>query len=307
MTPQYKDQVSLLLDILPIVAKRKCFALKGGTALNLFIWEMPRLSVDIDLVYLPISERDEALKDISSNLVIIKDELEKILKIKVVLTDNAKLVCSKGGTIVKVEVNTIIRGSLFDVVELEVVDVVQDNFGKFASIAVLDKSEIYGSKICAALDRQHPRDIFDVSKILDEGKGDFNKKIKEAFIFYLLSHNRPMNEILFSRINDKKADFKNQFEGMAKEKFDYEDFVKISKLLREKISNLFSDKDKKFILSFKQGKPDWSLFVKDISRYPSIKWKLANIINLIDNNPAKHREMHNKLRLTWPQIEISVG
>ncbi len=299
ITPQYKDQVRLLLDILPIVAKRKCFALKGGTALNLFIWEMPRLSVDIDLVYLPISDRDEALKDIVANLAIIKDELEKILRIKVVLTDNAKLVCSKGGTIVKVEVNTIIRGSLFDVVELEVVDSVQDDFGKFAAISVLDKSEIYGGKICAALDRQHPRDIFDVSKILDEGNGDFNEKIKEAFIFYLLSHNRPMNEILFSKINDKKTDFKNQFEGMAKEKFDYEDFIKISKLLREKISNLFSDKDKKFILSFKQAKPDWSLFVKDISRYPSIKWKLANITNLTDNNPAKHQELYDKLERVW--------
>ena len=299
ITPQYKDRVSLLLDILPIVAKRKCFALKGGTALNLFIWEMPRLSVDIDLVYLPISDRDESLKDISANLTIIKDELEKILRIKVVLTDNAKLVCSKGGTIVKVEVNTIIRGSLFDVAELDVVDVVQDNFGKFTSMAVLDKSEIYGGKICAALDRQHPRDIFDVSKILDEGNGDFNEKIKEAFMFYLLSHNRPINEILFSRINDKKADFKNQFEGMAKEKFDYEDFIKISKLLREKISNLFSDNDKKFILSFKRGKPEWSLFVKDISQYPSIKWKLANINNLIDSNPAKYREMHDKLERVW--------
>ena len=299
ITQQYKDRVSLLLDILPIVAKRKCFALKGGTALNLFIWEMPRLSVDIDLVYLPISDRDEAFKDISANLTIIKDELEKILRIKVVLTDNAKLVCSKGGTIVKVEVNTIIRGSLFDVEEIEVVDAVQDEFGKFAAISVLNKAEIYGGKICAALDRQHPRDIFDVSKILDEGKGDFNEKIKEAFMFYLLSHNRPINEILFSRINDKKADFKNQFEGMAKEKFDYEDFIKISKLLREKISNLFSDNDKKFILSFKRGKPEWSLFVKDISQYPSIKWKLANINNLIDSNPAKYREMYDKLERVW--------
>ena len=164
---------------------------------------------------------------------------------------------------------------------------------------MLNKAEIYGCKICAALDRQHPREIFDVSKILDEGKGDFNEKIKEAFMFYLLSHNRPINEILFSRINDKKADFKNQFEGMAKEKFDYEDFIKISKLLREKISNLFSDNDKKFILSFKRGRPEWSLFVKDTSQYPSIKWKLANINNLIDSNSAKYREMYDNLERVW--------
>ena len=69
---QYKDQVKLLLDILPVVAKRRCFALKGGTALNLFIWDMPRLSVDIDLVYLPINDREEAFKDIAANLSIIK-------------------------------------------------------------------------------------------------------------------------------------------------------------------------------------------------------------------------------------------
>ena len=70
---QYKDQVKLLLDILPVVAKRRCFALKGGTALNLFIWDMPRLSVDIDLVYLPINDREEAFKDIAANLSIIKN------------------------------------------------------------------------------------------------------------------------------------------------------------------------------------------------------------------------------------------
>jgi hypothetical protein len=86
---------------------------------------------------------------------------------------------------------------------------------------------------------------------------------------------------------------------MAREKFDYEDFIKISNLLREKIDNLLSDKDKKFILSFKQGKPDWSLFVKDISQYPSIKWKLNNITNLLNNNPAKHQEMVEKLENLW--------
>lgn len=52
----YKDQVKLLLDVLPLVSKGQCFALHGGTAINLFIRNMPRLSVDIDITYLPIED-----------------------------------------------------------------------------------------------------------------------------------------------------------------------------------------------------------------------------------------------------------
>ena len=92
IAPQYKDQVGLLLDILPIIAKKKCFALKGGTALNLFIWNMPRLSVDIDLVYLPINDRNDAFKDISANLASIKNDLENILRIKAHLAVNRELI-----------------------------------------------------------------------------------------------------------------------------------------------------------------------------------------------------------------------
>ena len=63
---QYYKQVSLLISVLPYVAKEKCFALKGGTAINLFIRDFPRLSVDIDLTYLPLELRPDALKNILS-------------------------------------------------------------------------------------------------------------------------------------------------------------------------------------------------------------------------------------------------
>ena len=60
----YKNQVALLLEVLPVLNDFKCFALKGGTAINLFIHDMPRLSVDIDLTYLPIESRDIFLQNI---------------------------------------------------------------------------------------------------------------------------------------------------------------------------------------------------------------------------------------------------
>lgn len=61
-------QVALLVRVLPWVATEKCLALKGGTAINLFVRDMPRLSVDIDLAYLPIEPREASLQHISAAL-----------------------------------------------------------------------------------------------------------------------------------------------------------------------------------------------------------------------------------------------
>jgi len=64
----YRDQAQLLIDVLPYVAQQEVFALKGGTAINLFHRDLPRLSVDIDLTYLPVNDRNAALRDIGDAL-----------------------------------------------------------------------------------------------------------------------------------------------------------------------------------------------------------------------------------------------
>lgn len=74
---RYKTQVDLLLQTIPFIAKEEIFALKGGTAINLFVRDMPRLSVDIDLTYIPFDDRETALKNISDGLERIKSDLEK--------------------------------------------------------------------------------------------------------------------------------------------------------------------------------------------------------------------------------------
>lgn len=74
----YKEQVNLLLKILPEVAKQKCFALHGGTAINLFIRDMPRLSVDIDLTYIPIEDRETSLANILLALKTIQTSIQKL-------------------------------------------------------------------------------------------------------------------------------------------------------------------------------------------------------------------------------------
>ena len=64
----YYNQAELLLRILPLIYRQREFALKGGTAINFFFRNLPRLSVDIDLVYLPIEDRATTLQNISNLL-----------------------------------------------------------------------------------------------------------------------------------------------------------------------------------------------------------------------------------------------
>ena len=72
--PFYR-QASLVVRVLPYVARREEFALKGGTAINLFLRDLPRLSVDIDLAYLPLTPREEALPAIRQGLDAVGTDL----------------------------------------------------------------------------------------------------------------------------------------------------------------------------------------------------------------------------------------
>src|SRR5690554_4971701 len=109
---KYKDQVKLLLSVLPFVSKEEKFALHGGTAINLFHFDMPRLSVDIDLTYLPIEDRATSMENINRSLVLIKQSIEQVFpKINVEHKKlESKLMISNKEALIKVEVNQIKRG-----------------------------------------------------------------------------------------------------------------------------------------------------------------------------------------------------
>ena len=77
MQEKYIKQVALLVKCLPIIATEECFAIKGGTAINLFFMNLPRLSVDIDLVYLPIESRDTTYQNINQALERISTKTSK--------------------------------------------------------------------------------------------------------------------------------------------------------------------------------------------------------------------------------------
>jgi predicted nucleotidyltransferase component of viral defense system len=196
-SPFYKE-ADLMVQLLPEVAKEVCFALKGGTAINFFWRDMPRLSVDIDLAYLPIEDRDLSLANISAALDRIAISIEKwgrVFKVHRSIAHQgnriSKLVISNKAAQVKIEPNEVIRGFVFESVEKDLCSKAEVFFEKSVSLKTLSFADLYGGKLCAALDRQHPRDIFDIKILLEHEC--LTEEIRKAFIVYLSSHDRPMN------------------------------------------------------------------------------------------------------------------
>lgn len=290
----YKQQVSLLLQVLPEVAKEPVFALHGGTAINLFVRDMPRLSVDIDLTYIPIEDRKTSFKNIIESLGQIKAKLEKILPEATITLkeETLKLQITTVNAQIKLEVNQINRGVMDDTVTLSLCEKTQEEFDAFCAIQVVPLGQLYGGKICAALDRQHPRDLFDVKYLL-ENEG-FTEEIKKGFILFLLCSNRPLHEMLHPNFIDQRETLVNQFEGMSEEPFTYEDFEKTREELIKTIHQNLTEKDREFLLSFSEGTPNWEIY--DFERFPSVQWKLQNLIKLKNGNPEKHESFVASLK-----------
>jgi len=268
---------------------------------------MPRLSVDIDLNYLPYDDRATALQKISKALARIKTRLETSIR-GITVTPappregrDVKLNCQLGNAQIKIEVNTTTRGHILPVRLMQVSGSVQNEFGKFAAINVVSHAELFGGKICAALDRQHPRDLFDVHLLL-ENEG-YTNDVKIGFLAALLSHMRSMSEILQPHFLDQQLAFENQFAGMASIPFTYQDFEVTRKRLISVIHSQWTSNDRNFLLSFKQGKPDWNLLPnEEIKNLPAVNWKLENINKLIRKNPKKHSELLKTLEINLSEF-----
>lgn len=295
----FHQQAELLISILPYMTKDTDFALHGGTAINFFVRDMPRISVDIDLTYLRLSPREETIKAISDQLKSISKRISSSMP-SVLIEEKAKsskdliskLYVKKQNAIVKVEPNNVIRGSLFGPEERDLCKKAEDVFEKFVTTKTLAFSELYGSKICAALDRQHPRDIFDIMLLLkNEG---IIEQVRKSFLVYLISHNRPISELLSPNFKDMKPVFDKEFAGMASFNVEYEELVNTRKTLVDEITKQITDDERAFLISFKEKTPRWELLgVKGAQDMPAVKWKLANLAKM---RKDKHTEAVRQLK-----------
>lgn len=291
-------QARLLLQLIPIIAQDRRFALKGGTAINFFIRNMPRLSIDIDLTYLPLESRQTTLYAISEGLKEMAQQISrKFPAVRVSQLPShgfegiTKLSIRSQGAQILIEPNLIIRGSVFPVQERELSPKASAFFEMSASMQILSIGDLYGGKLCAAFDRQHPRDFFDLLILLEnEGLTD---EIRKAFVVYLACGDRPMSELLAPKETDFSEVFHHQFQGMADREITLEELVQVRKKVISTVRSSLTLPERSFLLSIKKGIPQWDfLEIPGIEHLPAIQWKLVNIKRM---EKKKHKAAIEKL------------
>jgi hypothetical protein len=290
----YRQQVELLLKFIPTLSATDDFAIHGGTAINLYVLDLPRYSVDIDVTYIPIKSREESFAEIHKNLSVLKEKIKTIIP-DVVITDKPnKIYCSQKGVMVKIEVSGTKRGLVEPYEIRRLCQKAEKEFETSNKARIVSLSELYGGKIMAALDRQHPRDLFDV-KLMFDFVNDFNQ-IKKGFMYCLLSSDRPLVEILFPNKIDQQETIIKQFSGMTDIPFSYLDFNNTREKLCAFISSNLSQNDKKFLVAFENGENlSDTLEYKEYLKFPSVQWKQLNIQKFKTSNPIKHNEAVKKL------------
>jgi predicted nucleotidyltransferase component of viral defense system len=285
LSERYRRQVALLVEVLPIVAEEQDFALKGGTAINLFIRDMPRLSVDIDLTYLPVAPRPDSLAAIHAGMRRVAAAIRTGLRgVRVTEVINAreqivtKLTVQRPDAQIKIEVTPVLRGCVFQPEVRAVSPGVEEAFG-YAEIQVVSFADLYAGKIIAALDRQHPRDLFDVRDLLaNEGVSD---DLRRAFIVHLISHDRPISEVLVPRRKDIAQEFAQGFDGMTADSVELDDLLATREELITIIAGGMPEAYRTFLLGFKRGEPDWALLgVLRAADLPAVRWKQLNLDKL---------------------------
>ncbi|HAV2023791.1 TPA: nucleotidyl transferase AbiEii/AbiGii toxin family protein [Citrobacter koseri] len=295
----YARQVRLLMATLPHVAKESCFALKGGTAINLFVQDFPRLSVDIDLAYKTYANRDTDLAAINDALMRITESLNGRPGITAIRQENKadekRIIVNTADAQIKIEVSPVWRGLLLPPTEMAVCEQVEMEYG-FTTINVVSQADLYGGKICAALDRQHPRDLFDVLNMLE--KPGLTREIFDGFLCYLAGHPRPIAELLAPNWDTSRIAtlYAQEFSGMTQRETSLESLLSVTALLPQALKSHLTDRDRRFLLSYKQNNPDWSLYrYPEIQHLPAIRWKLRNLAVLKDRNLGKFAVAASKL------------
>jgi hypothetical protein len=299
MNAIYLATARLLTEIAPVVFESGIFALKGGTAINLFLREMPRLSVDLDLVFtdhrLP---RAEALGAINEALRVARDQLAKRrLKVQAVSAADmgeTKLLVQRDDLSVKIEVNTVIRGTVHPTKTMALTAAASDALMADLELPLLSPEDIYGGKLVAAMDRQHPRDLFDVMELF--AHGGITPEIRRAFVVYLASHNRTLHEVLFPTPKDIRLAYEGSFAGMTTEPVTMEALLETRDRLFQELPTALDANEREFLRTLVHVEPDWALLgIAHLKELPAIRWRLQNLEKLARTNPDRLRALADAL------------
>lgn len=290
MDKSYADTVRLLLAVTPEVFANDIFAMKGGTAINLFVQDMPRLSVDIDVVYRPWQvPREAALRAISGELDAISQRTAALgIQARLVRSKDlgdTKLIVESDSSQVKIEVNGVFRGTVLPVERKPLRARTRDLFGIEFEAPILARDELYAGKLVAALDRQHPRDLFDVWQLYKSG--GISDGMIECFVLYIAGHNRPPHEVLFGKNKDIAAEYERAFVGMTEVDCSLETLLDARAQMRQELPQRLSATHKQFLSGLVRATPDWSLLeCKHAAQLPALRWKVTNLEVFRKRRPA---------------------
>ncbi|HCL4203981.1 TPA: nucleotidyl transferase AbiEii/AbiGii toxin family protein [Pseudomonas aeruginosa] len=312
MDKHYADTVRLLLNIAPDVFANDIFAMKGGTAINLFVQDMPRLSVDIDVVFTPWQvRREQALQAIHQELVAIAERIERLgVQSRLIRSKDlgdTKLVAESDTNQVKVEVNIVFRGAVLPVVRRPLSASTSDLFGIEFEVPILAPDELYAGKLVAALDRQHPRDLFDVWQLFETG--GITDPMVECLVVYLAGHNRPTHEVLFGNDKDIAAEYERAFVGMTDVACSLETLLETRARLREVLPQMLTQDQGRFLSGLAHAQPDWSLLQCPYAeQLPALRWKLLNLQTFRKRRPDEFEAQAEALDLALskaiPQLHL---
>lgn len=298
MNNRYRQKVELLLRILPFVTDEECFAIHGGTAINLFVKDLYRLSVDIDVTYIPVEDRNTSLLRINEALERISERVKRTFRDMRVIPrlDISKITCESRGCQVKIEVNQTKRGLVCgDAVLCPLCGKAQKLFGMEVEARIVSIPQLYGGKISAALSRQHPRDLFDIKQM-----GIPLADVKEGLIFSLLGSDRPIHESFAPNLIDQHEAMERQFSGMSETPFTYHDFEATREKLVNDVNAVMTEDDRRFLIGFEELAVDWEHSpYSSFREYPSVRWKMQNLRKLKASNPKKLKAEADKLRKTF--------
>ena len=161
--------------------------------------------------------------------------------------------------------------------------------------------EVYAGKLVAALDRQHPRDLFDVMLLLDaEG---VTPAMLDAFVVYLASHDRPIAEVLDPPEKDVAGLYAKEFADMPAEPVALEALLDARRRMVATLHRGLDDRHRTFLLSVKNCAPELSLLpVPHLAQLPGLQWKLLNLEKLKREQPARHAAALANLKRTLDRI-----
>ena len=296
-------QARLLLRVLDCLEyetpdKEPLFALTGGAALNFFAQPLPRLSVNIDLAYCPLDEQEPALAAMRSGLQHLTQVLcARLSGAQCEHTQHEAgdhLLVRHNGVTVKVEPGGFVRGAVFPTETRRLCQEARLAYKTTVSARCLSEADLYGGKICAALDRHHPRDYFDLLPL--KRRGVLDEKIRKAFLAYALSHPRPLAELLDPHPPPMKEKLRAELSDMTHEPVSMKTLEHVRTWILQAIRTGLTPDERWFLRSVEAEEPIWALagLPAHVPHLPAVRRKLQNMAEL-RQHPEKHKESLAKL------------